>query len=108
MGCPACADLPPALRAKAHALVHGATAAGPGEEPVADVTWRRLAPSRRAALRLLLDDGRWHTAEELRRLVGWRYGARLHELRRGEDGGPPLTVEVRGDGGLYRYRKVTP
>jgi hypothetical protein len=55
--------------------------------------------------RRLLGDGRWHSADELRQVAGWRYGARLYELRRGEDGRPPLVIDVRCEsGGLYEYQ----
>lgn len=46
-----------------------------------------------ARLRKLLADGQWHSALELVDVAGLRYGGRLHELRRGLDGGPPLDVE---------------
>jgi hypothetical protein len=65
-------------------------------------------PDRCERLRGLLADGKWHLAAELRDVAGWRYGARLYEVRRGEDGGPPLTVEVRALGGTHEYRAVRP
>ena len=37
--------------------------------------------SKRDALLALLSDGRWHSARELTEVAGWRYSARLHELR---------------------------
>jgi bifunctional DNA-binding transcriptional regulator/antitoxin component of YhaV-PrlF toxin-antitoxin module len=39
------------------------------------------APTKRAALRQLLSDGAWHHMSELRKAGGWRYGARLKEIR---------------------------
>jgi hypothetical protein len=62
-------------------------------------------PRRCELLRELLADGRWHTMDELREVAGWRYGARLYELRRGRDGGRPLGVELRGCGSLVEYRQ---
>lgn len=68
----------------------------------------RKAPGRCERLRALLADGRWHLADELREVAGWRYGARLYELRHGLDGGPAITVEVRAAGGTHEYREVRP
>lgn len=47
-----------------------------------------------ARLRALLADGRWHDAPELVQVGGLRYGGRLHEIRRGQDGAPALDVEA--------------
>ena len=33
------------------------------------------------ALFALMQDGRWHHMAEMQRVGGWRYGARLHELK---------------------------
>lgn len=67
----------------------------------------RRRPKVLAALRELLADGDWHTMEELERIAGRRYGARLFELRRGEDGRPPAVVEVKTEGGgCYEYRQT--
>lgn len=63
---------------------------------------------KRAALRALLSDCLWHTQEEMREAGGWRYGARLYEIRRGV-GGPALVVEssTPGEGdNRYLYRAV--
>lgn len=38
--------------------------------------------NKRDALRDLLADGAWHDLKALHAVGGWRYGARLHELRR--------------------------
>jgi hypothetical protein len=46
-------------------------------------------------LRELLGDGDWHSALELADIGGLRFGGRLFELRRGQDGGPPLDVEAQ-------------
>lgn len=64
------------------------------------------APTKRDALRALLSDGHWHHMSELRAVGGWRYGARLLELRRGA-GGPALEVEhraVEGSDNEFEYR----
>lgn len=61
------------------------------------------APSKREALRALLADGLWHHMSELRRVGGWRYGARLLEIRREHR----VSIENRcvGDG-EFEYRLV--
>ncbi len=57
------------------------------------------------ALRSLLADGRWHGMAELQDVAGYRYGGRVHEVRRGDDGRPPLTVEAkRGARNEWQYR----
>lgn len=66
--------------------------------------WEAKAPTRRDALRALLADGLWHSMAELRTVAGWRYGARLLELRKAG-----LTVEKRtvgGDSSCWEYRAV--
>jgi hypothetical protein len=58
-------------------------------------------------LRALLSDGRWHSATELQAVAGRRYGARLMEIRRGEDGRPALEVEgepTKSGDCEWRYR----
>ena len=56
--------------------------------------------SKRDALLALLSDGRWHSARELTEVAGWRYSARLHELR--EDG---YKIERQTlDHQLFHYR----
>jgi hypothetical protein len=61
-----------------------------------------------ARLRKLLADGAWHSALELQEVAGFRYGGRLFELRRGDDGGPALDVEAEARAGgarqLWWYR----
>ncbi len=61
------------------------------------------APSKREALRALLADGLWHHMSELRAVGGWRYGARLLEIRREHH----VTIENRciADG-EFEYRLV--
>ena len=63
------------------------------------------APPKREALRSLLADGAWHHMKELRAVGGWRYGARLLELRRCV-GGFPLITEKRtlGADNEFEYR----
>lgn len=59
------------------------------------------APNKREALRALLADGQWHHMSELRAVGGWRYGARLLEIRQ-EHG---VTIENRAIGdGEFEYR----
>lgn len=87
----------------------------PGPAPVqldmGDVRARETACAR---LRELLADGRWHSALELVEAGGLRYGGRLHEIRRGQDGAPALDVEAEGreHGGRrvwwYRAPRATP
>lgn len=62
--------------------------------------------TRCAAIRSLLADGLEHSGAELERVGGRRYGARVAEIRRGEDGGPPIAVdcEVRGSESYWRAR----
>lgn len=69
----------------------------------------KTAPTKRDALRALLSDGQWHHMSELRKVAGWRYGARLLELRRGE-GGVALETEKRAlSENEYEYRaRVAP
>lgn len=74
------------------------------------LSWSARAPSRCEALRRLLEDGAWHSHRELTRVGGSRFGARLLELRAGEDGGEPLAIEKRsvaGDVG-WEYRSAGP
>ncbi len=65
-----------------------------------------------ARLRALLADGLAHSAFELVDVAGLRYGGRLHELRRGLDGKPPLDVtgEPRQHGArlVWFYRLASP
>jgi hypothetical protein len=65
------------------------------------------APTKREALRELLRDGHWHHMSELRKVGGWRYGARLLELRRQT---PGLTIEHRSTGAdnEFEYRALFP
>jgi hypothetical protein len=85
-------------------LTAGKLAASPLPERLP--LFARKAPDRCARLRALLADGRWHLAAELREVAGWRYGARLYEVRRGDDKRPPLTVEVRAFCSTHEYRAV--
>jgi hypothetical protein len=79
----------------------------PSQQPEQMSLLERRRPKALAALRELFSDGEWHGGEELRQVDGWRYGARLFELRRGEDGRPPLTIDVRCEsGGLYEYQQT--
>lgn len=67
----------------------------------------RRRPAVLKKLRDLFADSEWHSMAELEAVAGRRYGARLYELRRGEDGRPPAIVEVRSEGGgCYEYRQT--
>ena len=57
-------------------------------------------------LRALLADGRWHSSSALVDAgCGYRYGAVVHVVRRGEDGQPPLEIETRqASGARWEYR----
>lgn len=56
---------------------------------------------------MLLADGQWHHMSELRKVGGWRYGARLLELRQQF---PGLAVDHRpaGADNEFEYRAVFP
>lgn len=64
----------------------------------------KAAITKRSALRALLADGAWHHMSELRAVGGWRYGARLLELRQEES----LVIEHRSAGAdnEFEYRLV--
>lgn len=55
----------------------------------------------------LLSDRKWHTAEELLRVGGLRFGARVHEIRHDPEanGGraPRILSWLRGGESLYRW-----
>lgn len=52
------------------------------------------------ALLDLLSDGAWHSMRELQAVAGWRYGGRLHDLKRRGVG-----HEIKRDeAGCYWYR----
>lgn len=56
----------------------------------------------RSALSELLADGQWHTQAEMQAVGGYRYGARLLELRRAGQ----MIVTVKVGQGVYRYRRL--
>lgn len=58
-------------------------------------------------LRALLLDGAWHSMRELQEVAGWRYGGRLHELKHGKDGGPPVDHETRREKSGEVFYRVT-
>lgn len=70
------------------------------------LAWRQRAPTACARLRHLLSDRQWHSHAELTKVGGSRFGARLLELRTGEDGAAPLLIEKRAVGGdvVFHYR----
>jgi hypothetical protein len=60
-----------------------------------------------ARLRAALEDGVWHYGSELDKKVGWRFGAAVHLVRNGWDGGPAWIVlreRCSEDGSVWRYR----
>jgi hypothetical protein len=57
--------------------------------------WKASAPTRCQRLRALLASGEWRSHAEMTQAGGARFGARVLELRRGADGGPPLAIESR-------------
>jgi hypothetical protein len=71
--------------------------------------WKAAAPTRCERLRALLASGQWRSHAEMTAAGGARFGARLLELRRGQDGGTPLEVESRivgDDDRRVEYRLV--
>ena len=56
--------------------------------------------SHKQALLTLLSDGRWHTMRQMQEAGGYRYGGRLHELRKA--GHKIDTRNVFGD--VFEYR----
>src|SRR5688500_9299520 len=63
----------------------------PPDEPIAPVLTPRAGEvkeeirrrrSKREAVAAVLADGQWHSSRELHEIGGWRYGARLDELRK--------------------------
>lgn len=65
----------------------------------------KSAPNKREALRALLADGAWHHMNELRDVGGWRYGARLLEIR--QEHGVTIENRAAGDGdNSFEYRMV--
>jgi hypothetical protein len=64
----------------------------------------RKSHDNRAAVLELLADHQWHSGPELVEVGGMRAGARVHELRRGEDGGPKRRILCRVVDSESRYR----
>jgi len=61
---------------------------------------KRKGPNAKERLLRLMSDGRWHSMAALASAAGWRYGARLYDLKR--DHG--LEHETRKRGGRWEYR----
>jgi hypothetical protein len=80
----------------------------PKRQRPARPAWQRKAVTRTARLRKLLADGQWHNALAMMEAGGMRYGARVHEIRRGEDGRPAWRVDMEydKDTGAVRYRAM--
>lgn len=66
--------------------------------------------NRCTALRELLSDRKEHAGAELEAIGGRRFGARVHSIRRGEDGLPALQVEceTRGSESYWTARPYRP
>jgi hypothetical protein len=64
---------------------------------------RELGDKARALLRLL-SDGRWHRQDELAEVAGFRYGARLWDLKQAGHRIEKVALEARE----YRYRLLPP
>ena len=60
---------------------------------------KRRGPTARQRLYKLLKDYRWHGMASLLAAAGYRYGARLHELRK-----MGCFIETRLRGGRWEYR----
>ena len=67
-----------------------------------DFILHRSSKGKREALRRLLSDFAWHHMAELQKAAGYRYGARLHELKKE---GVRYEVERRGEN-LFFYRMM--
>lgn len=71
------------------------------------------ADTKCARLRAFMADGAWYAGSALAEVGGTRFAARLHEIRRGEDGERPVDYECRAIGGSdtafeYRLRPELP
>lgn len=64
----------------------------------------KSAVTKREALRQLLADGQWHHMSELRKAGGWRYGARLLELRQLERSLVMEHRNISGGDNEFEYR----
>ncbi len=64
------------------------------------------AKEKAEAVRAFLADGCWRPGREVEAVGGRRFGARVHEIRRGDDGGPPMAVEcdMRNGESWWRMR----
>ncbi len=65
---------------------------------------RRLG--NRDHIRILLSDGQWHSNSELHAIGGFRYGARILELRQGFGrGAEPVVIHaINLGGGLFKFQ----
>jgi hypothetical protein len=62
----------------------------------------RRRKTKAGGLRELLADGRWHMQQECQDAGGFRYGARIFDMRKK---GVPIETEDLG-GGAFRFRMV--
>ena len=74
-------------------------------------SYRAKLPTKKAALRELLSDMRWHTQQQMVAAAGYRYGAALFDLHNEADfaSGRPVHYQKHvgeSDGCRVRYRQV--
>jgi hypothetical protein len=61
--------------------------------------------SNRDELREILSDGKAHTNVELTERAGFRFGARVLEMRRGDTTHPPVVIHrYSGEGGVWLFK----
>jgi hypothetical protein len=72
----------------------------PAAPPRVEVSFGADDKSHREKVLELLRDGAWHTQQEMQRVGGLRYGARVHELRAA---GLNVEAEERGPG-VFHWR----
>lgn len=91
----------------------------PGSQPPASHFAGHVAPKERQSQELhransqdkkrrlleILWDGEWHSAGELNRLLGWRFGAAFRQLR--VDGWKWESEQIENAGGVCRYRLLS-
>jgi hypothetical protein len=74
--------------------------------------WRQKLPTKKAALRELLADGRFHSQQEMARVAGYRFGSALFDIHNELDVGAgvmPVHYEKKtgeNDATRVRYRQV--
>jgi hypothetical protein len=74
----------------------------PAAAPQLSIGFKPKRQTKCDALRDLLADGAWHRMDDLQRVAGWRYSARLHDLAKR---GFAHDCERRADGSFW-YRRT--